>query len=134
MKNLLLGFSIILFTSGCYHNVQYIGQSYPPTSTVEMFFSPADVGKDYRIVGKVVGQARNLKRSQMKYLEIAKEKGADAIIIYVPGIEVSELPRNRVITSAHTPADATITGQSNIITTIANDPANSMYGELIKYK
>ncbi len=134
MKNLLLSFSIILLTAGCYHSVQYIGQSYPSTSNVEMFFSPADVGKEYRIVGKVVGQATNLKRSQRKYLEIAKEKGADAIIIYVPGSEVSELPRNRVITSVHTPADATTAGQPGIVTTIANVPASSMYGELIKYK
>lgn len=134
MKNLLLSFSILLFTSGCYHTVQYIGQSYPPTSNVEIFFSPVDVGKHYRIIGKVIGQATNLKKSQRRYLEAAKEKGADAIIIYVPGSEVNELPRSQVITSTHTPADASTVGQANIVTTIANVPAYTMYADLIKYK
>ncbi len=75
-----------------------------------------------------------LKKSQKKYLAIAKENGADAIIIYVPGSEVSELPRNRVITSTHTPTDGTIAGSSGTVTTIADVPVNTLYGELIKYK
>ncbi len=134
MKNLLLGFSLILFTSGCFQKIQYIGHNYPVTSNVEMFFSPADVGKDYRIIGKLVGQKMSLKKSQKKYLEIAKANGADAIIIYVPGNEVSELPHNRVITSTHTPTDGTIAGSSSTVTTIADVAVNTLYGELIKYK
>lgn len=97
-------------------------------------FFPADVGKNYRIIGKVVGQKTNLKRSQKKYLEMAKENGADAIIIYVPGNEVYELPHNRVITSTHTPTDGTIASTSGTITTISDTPSYTLYGELIKYK
>ena len=133
MKNLLPVFFII-FTSGCFQKVQYIGHNYPANANVEMFFTPADVGKNYRIMGKVVGQTISLRKSQKKYLDIAKENGADAIIIYLPGNDGRELPRSQVITSTITPAVGVAIGPSSAVTTVSDVPVNTMYGELIKYK
>ncbi len=134
MKTLLFAFSILCFTSGCFQKVQYIGRNYTPTTNVEMFFSPIDVGKDYVIIGKVVAQPVNLKHAQKRFMETAKQNGADAIIIYVPGNESRDLARNRVITSTHTPLTGSDVGASSTVTTISDGPGGNLYGELIKYK
>lgn len=134
MRTLLIGLSILCSGSGCFQNVQYIGRNYAPSAKVEMFFSPADVGKDYLIMGKVIGAPANLKHAQKKFIEIAKENGADAIIIYVPGSEVKDVAHNRIITSTHTPTDGSLAGSSSTVTTIADGSVNTLYGELIKYK
>ncbi len=134
MRTLLIGLSILCTSSGCFQKVQYIGRNYAASSKVEMFFSPVDVEKDYFIIGKVIGEPSNLKHAQKKFVEIAKENGADAIIIYVPGSEVKNVAHNRIITSTHVPIDGSSAGSSSTVTTIADGSVNTLYGELIKYK
>ncbi len=134
MRTLLIGLSILCIGSGCFQKVQYIGRNYTPTSEVEMFFSPVDVGKDYIVIGKVVGQIMKLKNAQKKFIEIAKDKGADAIIIYVPGNESTDVAHNREITSTRVPVAGSTAGAPGTVTTIADGPENMLYGDLIKYR
>ncbi len=134
MRHLLSALSILFFSSGCFQKVQYIGRNYPATGNVEMFFSPVDVDKDYFIIGKVVGQTANLKQAQKKLISVAKENGADAIIIHVPGTESTEALRNHVITSTLVPATGTTQPATNTVTTISDGNAGTVYGDLIKYK
>ena len=95
MRTLLIGLSILCIGSGCFQKVQYIGRNYTPTSGIEMFFSPVDVGKEYIVIGKVVGQTIKLKKAQKKFIEVAKNNGADGIIIYVPGGESTDVAHSR---------------------------------------
>ncbi|MDQ6902841.1 MAG: hypothetical protein M3139_07510 [Bacteroidota bacterium] len=134
MKTLLAGIFIWCCGSGCFQKVQYIGRNYEPTTNVEMFFSPVDVGKNYVIIGKVVSQSLSLKHTQKKFVETAKQKGADAIIIYVPGNGLNDAARNSIITSTNTALNGPNVGASSTVTTIADSPAGNLYGELIKYK
>ena len=98
-----------------------------------MFFSPADVKKDYLIIGKAVGQTITLKRAQKKLIYIAKQKGADAIIVHVAGAESASALNNHVITSTVVPSAGGLQSAPSMVTILdGND--GKVYADLIKYK
>lgn len=134
MKHLFSALSILIVGSGCFQKVQYIGRNYPATFNIEMFFSPADVGKDYLIIGKAVGQTITLKRTQRKLISIAKENGADAIIVHVPYAEATNTLRNHVITSTVVPPAGTLQPVAGTVTTISDGYNGAVYADLIKYR
>lgn len=83
MRNAMLSFVLMVLVIGC-TKIDYIGEEYPPTSHVDMFFSMDDVDRDYRVMGHVVATAPDLvsaQKMQKKILEEAQKKGADAVVI-----------------------------------------------------
>ena len=74
----------VLFVAAC-AKIDYIGQSYPPTTHVDLYFSDADIREDYQVMGHVIAQANegiSIENLQ-KQLEVkAREKGADGIVIH----------------------------------------------------
>ena len=75
---------LILFVAAC-AKIDYIGQSYPPTTRVDLYFSEDDVREDYQVMGHVVAQAPEgiSTENLQKQLEAkAREKGADGIVIH----------------------------------------------------
>lgn len=60
--------------------VRYIGKSYPPTTTVDIYYSAHDVKKDYEVIGKASNAGNNLQKNQTKILNEAKKRGAGGII------------------------------------------------------
>ena len=134
MKHLFTALSILFLGSGCFQKVQYIGRNYPATSNVEMFFSAADVGKDYLIIGKALGQKITLKRTQKKLISIAKENGADAIIVHVPYADATNAFRNHVITSTIVPTAGALQPAPGMVTTVLDGNDGTVYADLIKYK
>jgi hypothetical protein len=75
---------LILFVAAC-AKIDYIGQSYPPTTHVDLYFSDADIREDYQVMGHVIAQANEdiSIESLQKQLEAkAREKGADGIVIH----------------------------------------------------
>ena len=86
MKRLLLilGMAVVLVRCATIH---YLGDSYPPTQHVDLYFSEDDVKKGYKIIGRIeaTADADELIYSTEKFtqsiIEKAKEKGADGVVI-----------------------------------------------------
>ncbi|SYZ72181.1 conserved hypothetical protein [Candidatus Zixiibacteriota bacterium] len=73
---------LLLLVISC-TKIDYIGQEYPPTTQVDMFFAPSDVEQDYTVMGTLVATAADIVSSEKMQKDIikkAKEKGADAVI------------------------------------------------------
>jgi len=69
--------------SGCAH-MDYAGQSFPPTQQVDLFFSEANVGREYMVMGELTGTGDQLvstQKLQDEMVKKAREKGADGVVI-----------------------------------------------------
>ena len=74
----------VLFVAAC-AKIDYIGQSYPPTTHVDLYFSDADIREDYQVMGHVIAQANegiSIENLQKQLETKAREKGADGIVIH----------------------------------------------------
>ena len=74
----------VLFVAAC-AKINYIGQSYPPTTHVDLYFSDADIREDYQVMGHVIAQANegiSIENLQKQLEAKAREKGADGIVIH----------------------------------------------------
>jgi hypothetical protein len=83
MKTTILALIMIVFVAGC-TKIDYVGEEYPPTAQVDLFFTMDDVERDYKIMGHVVASADDLVsagKMQEKIMEKARQKGADAVVI-----------------------------------------------------
>ncbi len=75
---------LVLFVAAC-AKIDYIGQAYPPTTHVDLYFSEDDVREDYQVMGHAVAQAGEFLSTEnlQKQLEAkARERGADGMIIH----------------------------------------------------
>ena len=76
---------LVLFVIACAERVDYLGNSYAPTTNIELFFSEDDVEEDYVEMGRAIAHAgTNVSTEELleDLKETAREKGADAIIIH----------------------------------------------------
>ena len=82
---------VTLLAAGC-ASVNYVGKSFEPTSSVEVYFDKAEINRDYSVIGQAIGSGvwRSYDTIQKKLIEEAKFKGADAILI--TGIGRSHVP------------------------------------------
>lgn len=82
--------SLACLAAGC-ATIDFVGESYEPTAHVDVFFSEADVPRQYRVIGQVLAsgdQFVSASSLNARMLARAREKGADAVII----LEVSRKP------------------------------------------
>lgn len=72
--------------AGCV-SVDYVGRSYPPTASVELFMTPDDVKRPYEVIGEARAQVDALpftnpaEQLQQKLLAEAQSRGANAVIL-----------------------------------------------------
>jgi hypothetical protein len=80
-----------LFAVGC-AGVSYVGNSFDPTTTVDVYFSENEIEKEYTVMGHALGTGQwvSIDKIQTKLIEEAKGKGADAILIR--GLGKSHVP------------------------------------------
>ena len=80
-----------LFGIGC-ASVNYVGQSFDATTTVDMYFSEEEIEKEYTVIGHALGSGTWVSddKIQRKLVEEAKSKGADAVLI--TGIGKTHIP------------------------------------------
>jgi hypothetical protein len=75
---------ISILSFSCHiHQHGYLGSSYTPTKNVDVFVDVSTIKKPYTIIGKTFTEMdsfTNLERIQQKSIEIAKQKGANAIL------------------------------------------------------
>jgi hypothetical protein len=86
MKRVVIATTLLSAVLGC-ASIQYMGNSYPPTDHVDLYFSEYDVPRDYTVIGRLVATA-NVDEpfySSEKFTEAirkkGREKGADAVVI-----------------------------------------------------
>lgn len=83
MKRALLAAVLFLTLAAC-TKIDYIGEEYPPTDRVDMYFSEADIDLDYKIMGRMIATADEFVSSdkmQKKIMEEARKRGADGVVI-----------------------------------------------------
>ena len=83
MKRTALLVAVALFLTAC-TKIDYVGQEYPPTTHVDLYFSLDDIEKEYEVMGHLVATADEMvsaEKMQEDMLKKAREKGADAIVI-----------------------------------------------------
>lgn len=81
MKNLILICGLGLLLSACNAMVDYIGDKYPPTTSVDVFYSAHDVTKSYKTIGHMTYPNSGVESVKARFVAYSKSIGADAIVI-----------------------------------------------------
>ncbi len=84
MKNLVL-LSIAILISACSPTMNYLGDTFPPTNDIDIFYDQGDIKKDYRVIGQLSGDNINnainsLEKVKSGMIEEAKMRGANGIL------------------------------------------------------
>jgi hypothetical protein len=85
-KQLYIGVVLLLITilSACSSPVKYLGNSYPSTTDVKIYFNAGDVGKPYEVIGKIymaIDEDTKDSKIQKLIIDKAKKHGGDAVIM-----------------------------------------------------
>ena len=75
--------SMLLFLAACGGDdidVDYLGDFYPSTSHVDVYFSEDDVTEDYLVMGHATADGGDTETLQETLIEKARDSGADGII------------------------------------------------------
>lgn len=84
MKNIVSTFIILLLISSCSSGVKYLGNTYPETENVKIYFSKTDIKKPFEVIGKVylnVEESTKDEKIQKLILDKAKAHGGEAVIM-----------------------------------------------------
>ena len=82
-KHLTVLLIIAICITAC-TKIDYIGEEYPPTTHVDLFFDMDDVTREHKVMGHLIATADDMVsagKMQKKMMKKAREKGADAIVI-----------------------------------------------------
>ena len=80
-KYLSLVLLVGLLAVGC-AEVDYVGESFKPTTNIDLYFSKEDIEKEYTVMGHAIGSGTSDSDDiQQALIDKAKEKGADAVLI-----------------------------------------------------
>jgi len=80
MKKILF-VSLILFSISCSPKINYLGDTFSPTSDVDVYYDEGDVRRAYRVMGLMTADSyRSLDAIKEKMIESARANGADGII------------------------------------------------------
>ncbi|MDE0684537.1 MAG: hypothetical protein OXI63_16590 [Candidatus Poribacteria bacterium] len=81
-KIIVLTLSMLLFLTACGSDidVDYLGDSYPPTSHVDVYFSEDGITEGYLVIGHDTADGGDTEALQETLIEKARESGADGII------------------------------------------------------
>lgn len=123
INQLFLLIVMVAFAS-CSPSINYLGKSYTPTTNVEVFYDNKDISHEYEVMGIMKNEGNefesdDLEEIQKEMMKIAREKGADAVLIENAYTE----KRNMDYT----------TGDSEFSIT-NNSSSKVLAGKLIKYK
>lgn len=84
MKKSIVFAFILLFIFSCSSGVKYLGNSYPESENVKIFFSKTDIKKPFEVIGKVyldVEENTKDEKIQKMIIDKAKKNGGDAVIM-----------------------------------------------------
>ncbi len=75
--------ALVVLFAGCAH-VDYVGESYPPTAQVDVYYSETNVPREYVVIGEVIATGDELVsagKMQDKIRQEALKHGAHAVIL-----------------------------------------------------
>ena|SRR5689334_2379223 len=82
MKNLLLIISIVFLAACAALQPSYFGDKFPPTTSVDLFYSTHDVRQPYKVIGHLtIPNVMKQDSIKAKLTANGKTIGADAIVI-----------------------------------------------------
>ena len=136
MRMRLVVVTLLLLFAGC-TKIDYVGEEYAPTSTVDLYFADADVGRDYKVMGHLVATAGDIvsaEKMQKKVMQKAREKGADGVIIlgldrYTAG-QSTNYSEKSVTEDKKNKTQTTTTGSSST----SSEEKKEIRATFIKYK
>jgi len=127
-----------LLAWGCV-SVDYVGKSYPPTASVDLYMTTADVKRPYEVIGDARAQVEALpftnpaQQLQTKLMTEAQSRGANGVIL-------SPLSSRQVAATSTTTGQATSKKKGDkkntnyVDTTTTNvEEVTELRGTLIRY-
>src|SRR3954468_12607310 len=85
-RGTMLALALALVACGCV-SVDYVGKTYPPTASVDLYMSVDDVRRPYEVIGESRAQVEALpftnpaQQLQAKLLAEAQSRGANGVIL-----------------------------------------------------
>jgi hypothetical protein len=130
---ILITITILLLTFGC-ANSNYLGKSYSPTTNVDLIMDNHDISRDYEVMGNMIvtaGAFTSTEKMQLKLMEQAKLKGADAVLI-----ETYDEVYREITTTTHgsTQPDGHEGKRYNTSTRTNQSKEKILKAKLLKYK
>lgn len=80
--------------------IHYIGDTYPPTDNVEVFYSEKEIGQKHSVFGHIMGSKGSIEDIKEKLQMEAMKRGADAILFTKVDFEDSEGSRTTKISAS----------------------------------
>ena len=83
MRSMVWTTILLLSCSGC-ASLDYMGETFPPTSHVDVYYSETNVPREYHVMGELLATADLLvstSKVQEKMVKKAQESGADAVVL-----------------------------------------------------
>lgn len=79
-KYVIFALAPLMLLFSCGISFHYMGDTLPPTTNVDIYYSSHNVKKPYTVFGKASDSGINIKKIQSRILEEAKKHGANGII------------------------------------------------------
>ena len=84
--------------------IHYLGESYEPSSDIEVFYDAKDIKREYKVIGKMANDKAkdyDVEVVKAKMIEKAKQVGGDGIIFTDVGVERSDTEGDRLAIKAN---------------------------------
>jgi hypothetical protein len=80
--------------------IDYIGDTYPPTNNVEVFYSEKDIVKHYVVFGHIMGSKASIDDIKDELEIEAMKKGADGIVFKNVDFEATKKSKTNKISAS----------------------------------
>lgn len=130
-KSLLIVLMGFLFFNTTYAQ-KYFGKTYAPTQNIDEYYNIEDIEKNYTVMGTTdLGQGfRSLEKVQKKIIDLARLKGADAVVFKMEEETISNSTSNTGSVN-NKKKDLTTFNSGSVTTDIKQ---KKVYATFIKYK
>lgn len=134
MKRLVIAMASSLLLTACGVSVSYLGKSYAPVETVDLWFDWYDVPCDYETMGHIdasPGLFTDIEDAQAAIEKRAREVGADAVVF--EGVRRNATaPEYKTTEKSETNIDGSVTRTTT--TTKEQLVSHTLMAVFIKYK
>ena len=91
---------LILFVLISCIPIRYIGDEFPPTQKIQVFYSAKEIQLKHIIFGHILGSGGNVSKIKEKLKKEAMDRGANAILFTGVDFEDSEVSRTNKISAS----------------------------------